>query len=348
MKSKSLKKIIVCLFILTSIFKLFADEPREQPAVVWLMIEPGAKASGMGEAYVAIADDATASFWNPAGMAFIKKRELSLMHSNWLPQLTDDLYYEYFGFVNEIKDLGGLGGNITFMSEGEQTETNERGEELGKFWTYEGAITAAFGTQVMKNMGVGIGVKFIYSHLYHKASGTGIGFGVDLGYLHKLPGEMFPSFMHKFTKEISYGVCLQNLGPNIVYSDAENSSPIPTNLKIGIAYKFLEDNIFELKGVFDYNKSLVGIQEGLMDELKLGIENFGFDFTYYKLLSVRLGYINDSEGRIQGMTYGMGVRYNIKKKIDMRFDFAGVYAGEFATGNILEKTNKKFSFSLNF
>ncbi len=356
MKSE-LKKRHVPLFVFLTLLLSFTldytilfatDSERERPGVVWLLIHPGARANGMGEAYVALADDATAPYWNPAGMAFIKKHEISLMHSNWLPQLTNDLYYEYLGTVNEIKDLGNIGGHITFLSEGEQEETNERGEVLGKFWSYETCVSTAFGTQVMPNMGVGIAVKLIYSHLYNKSGGTGIGFAADLGYLHKIDGSKFPKFMQSFTKGFNYGVALQNIGPNIVYSDAENGSPLPLNLLVGVAYRVIDTKIAKGTLVFDYNKLLVGIKDSFSQELKIGIEDVGAEFTYYDLVSIRLGYKNDSDGRVQGMTYGMGLQYSLKKKIDMRFDFAGTPQGEFATGNLLEKSNKKFSFAVCF
>ncbi|MCK5842468.1 MAG: hypothetical protein KAH31_09890, partial [Candidatus Sabulitectum sp.] len=58
-------------------------------SVIWLDITPGARANGMGESFTAVADDATASYWNPAGLAFAEEgsREITLQHSQWLPQL---------------------------------------------------------------------------------------------------------------------------------------------------------------------------------------------------------------------------------------------------------------------
>ena len=56
------------------------------------LISPGARASGMGETNVAVADDAYASYWNPAGLGFLEGNEFAMMHVNWLPNLADDLY----------------------------------------------------------------------------------------------------------------------------------------------------------------------------------------------------------------------------------------------------------------
>ena len=98
-KSMFLASIAVLTFLTSN--TLFA---QGEAAVPFLMIAPGARAGGMGEAGVAIASDATAIFWNPAGLAFQYedpdidyKGEASFMHVNWLPQFNfSDLFYDFF------------------------------------------------------------------------------------------------------------------------------------------------------------------------------------------------------------------------------------------------------------
>ena len=68
---------------------------QSEAGAIFLLIAPGARAGGMGEAQVAVANDAYASYWNPAGLGFLDGQELALMHVNWLPGLADDLYYEF-------------------------------------------------------------------------------------------------------------------------------------------------------------------------------------------------------------------------------------------------------------
>ncbi len=157
-------------------------------SVIWLDITPGARANGMGESFTAVSDDATASYWNPAGLAFAaqEKREITLQHSKWLPQLADDLYYEFLGYAQQIEGWGGVGGNITFMSMGEQDEIEEGSSEaIGTFYSYGVAADAAFGTEVAPGLAVGLGLKFIYDHLYYEDSGKGTSFAADFGVLYK-------------------------------------------------------------------------------------------------------------------------------------------------------------------
>ena len=102
--------IVLCLYIIfsTSIFA------QSEAGAIFLLIAPGARAGGMGEAQVAVADDAYASYWNPAGLGFLDGTELAMMHVNWLPGLADDLYYEFLAFRRHYPTLGTIGGHIIF------------------------------------------------------------------------------------------------------------------------------------------------------------------------------------------------------------------------------------------
>lgn len=69
------------------------DEARV--AAPFLKIGQGARAAGMGEAFTAVADDSTAIFWNPAGLAQITKVEVQFTHNQWI----DGFRHEYFGLT---------------------------------------------------------------------------------------------------------------------------------------------------------------------------------------------------------------------------------------------------------
>ena len=56
-----------------------------------LQIPPSARFNGLGQSGVALADDATAAWWNPAGLGFMTGRTLGLMHSQLVPDLADDI-----------------------------------------------------------------------------------------------------------------------------------------------------------------------------------------------------------------------------------------------------------------
>ena len=65
-------------------------------AMPFLKIGIGARAIGMGESQVADASDLYASYWNPAGLARVKRPQIGLMHNEWF----EGINHEFFGFVN--------------------------------------------------------------------------------------------------------------------------------------------------------------------------------------------------------------------------------------------------------
>ena len=123
---------------------------------------PSARSEGMGRAYVAIADDATASWWNPAGLAFLTNRNISAMHTKLAPGLADDVYYEYLGYAQSTKDWGGLAGSIAYLTYGDILGTDAEGRPTGTFTSYEIVPSVAYGTALAKDLAIGVNLKIIH------------------------------------------------------------------------------------------------------------------------------------------------------------------------------------------
>ncbi len=332
----------VGFLIIAAVLVFTAVVQGSTASVIWMTITPGARSNGMGEAFTAISSDATASYWNPAGLAFANqdKQEITLQHSNWLPQLADDLYYEYLGYSNYIEGWGGVGGNITFMSMGEQLETTSSGQELGQFYSYGIAATGSFGTEVAPGVGVGLGLKFIYDHLYYKDSGKGTSFAADLGVLYRLPMDQIGL---DNIGQINIGASLTNLGPNMSYGGNTDNNPLPRTFRMGIAYTPLDSHLTRLNCAADYSKILVDVDDGISEEFNENKWGVGAEFWYYDLLALRAGYSHDTEGisTIQGPTFGAGLQYS-----GFQLDMAFIPVEENLQGS--GKYNSKYSLSVRF
>jgi len=74
-------------------------------AAQFLKIGVGARASAMGESYVAEANDASAMFWNPAGLAGVSNNELMFVQTNWIADMT----YDFAALVMPFDNLGTFG-----------------------------------------------------------------------------------------------------------------------------------------------------------------------------------------------------------------------------------------------
>lgn len=246
-----MKRLGVVLSIMIALYNPLLSQ--SEAGAIFLLIAPGARAGGMGEAQVAVANDAYASYWNPAGLGFLEGSELALMHVNWLPGLADDLYYEFFAFRKRYPTLGTLGGHLIFLNLGEQIRTSETGDELGTFTSYMTAFSLSYSALISRTQSFGINTKVSYQHLVEigagseKGKGTSIDFGFDLGYMHK--EWLFPN--------LTLGLNLSNLGPKVSFIDPDQADPQPTNLSIGINYALVSSPFNKLNFVYDIDKLLV-------------------------------------------------------------------------------------------
>ena len=141
-----MKRLGTTLSLLTVLINpIFA---QSEAGAIFLLIAPGARAGGMGEAQVAVANDAYASYWNPAGLGFLDGQELAMMHVNWLPGLAADLYYDFFAFQEHHTTLGTLGGDLRFLENGEQIRKRQAGVKLGSFATDMSAFELSYSAMI--------------------------------------------------------------------------------------------------------------------------------------------------------------------------------------------------------
>ena len=179
-------KRILLLIYLTFVF------PVGEAGAIFLLIAPGASAAGTGEAQVAKANDAYASYYNPAGLGFQTQAGMAGMHVNWLPNLADDLYYEFLAYKQPMKGMDGtLGGHLIYLNLGEQMGMDEMGRETGQFKSYMWALALGYGTKISNSSSVGVNFKVFHQKLADSGTGSEQGdpystdFAFDLGYLKK-------------------------------------------------------------------------------------------------------------------------------------------------------------------
>jgi long-subunit fatty acid transport protein len=278
----------------------------------------------MGRAFVAVANDANAVWWNPGALAFTTGHDISSMYTKLVPDLADDVFFSYTSYAQHVEGWGGIGFSLGYLSYGKSVATDVDGNELGTFTSYELAPTLAYGTELMKDMGFGVALKLVRVDLapadktQDRAAGRGTTFAADIGGLYKMP-----------KIKSSVGLALQNLGPNIAYIDQDQSDPLGRNVKLGVAVTPLETEVYRVLVTADVNKSL--LDHGAW------IENGGGEFEFNHLLSLRAGYIYDPRGTVKDLTYGLGLNYH-----GIRIDYASVPQSEF-----LSRVNR-FSASYHF
>ncbi len=342
--------------------------------VVFLKIEPDSRAAGMGNAGVALADNASAMFWNPAGLGFQRGTEAGITHSNWLPEFSSDLFYEYLVAKHHFSNLGTFGAHLTFLNLGSHEGRDANNISTGEFRSYDMALGVSYGRQLAQTLAIGTSVRFIYSNLApgqtvdFQETKAGVTTAVDLALLYRSR----PFNLGSVPTTLSAGFNLANMGPKIKYSDNDDQAdPIPTNIRFGTALSFDFDEYNALNFVIDFNKDLIDVDStgaapfyeaifsswggidvnlntsdpndiervGVMRQITIGT---GMEYWYNRLLALRFGYFYEDpyNGNREFLTLGAGIRYNI-----IGVDFSYIYALE--EGSPLANT-MRFSLLLNF
>ncbi|MDX9758930.1 MAG: type IX secretion system outer membrane channel protein PorV [Bacteroidota bacterium] len=304
-------------------------------AVPFLLISPSSRNSAMGEAGVAIADDVSAVFWNPAGLGFQKGMELSLNHSNWLPQFQQsDLFFEYASYKMDLPSTGGtIGAALTYLNLGEFERRDEGNNRLGTFKSYEIAFTAAYGTRLDEDFSLGVGLRLIHSSLSQvgtareQGSGTATAVAGDLGVLYRPSKLTVPFTSTDIGGRLALGASISNIGPSISYIDEDQSDPLPTALRLGFAYDLVKEKYNTLTWTTDFTKLLVSSTGDLADPFYEAVykswegDNVlntftlgtGIEYWYSQLVGLRFGFFHEdpSQGNRRFLTFGAGVRYDI-------------------------------------
>ena len=260
-------KIILRLMLVSMVFVLAHQVVYAQgeAAVPFLELAPDSRAGGIGESGGGLADNSAAIFWNPAGIAFQSGTELSITHSNWLPQFNLDLFYDYFTYRQYIEDLkGSVTASITYMNFGEFVRTGEDSPDpLGTFHSFDAALTVGYATKLSPDWGIGFNFRLIHSRLSDKPTGQEQGKGVATSVSFDIAGMWRPmTFVIPFVDEdiggkISIGANLSNLGPKISYIDRAQADPIPTQIRLGFAYQLFGDEFNSLMYTLDFSRLLI-------------------------------------------------------------------------------------------
>ncbi len=349
-----MKRISSLLLLLTLFGAQNAIAQVGITSVPFLQIEPDSRAAGMGNTGVAIADNASAVFWNPAGLAFQRGNQVSITHSEWLPKFNADLFYDYLVGKYYVEDIGTFGAHITYLNLGEQVRTNEDGLDQGRFNSYEFAAGVSYGLELNKNWALGTGFRFIYSSLADGFSGgqkinPGSSVGVDVAAMYKSDPFEFAGM----DASLNAGLNLSNIGPGVHYTDNAQKDPLPTILRFGWAFttNLDKDGINTLTVANDISKVMartdsegnpVGVLKALftswgtlqrdtgqgiatLNTLQQFMVATGVEYWYNDLFAVRGGYYfeDPNNGDRRFITLGAGIRYDF-----IGVDFSYIYTLE--------------------
>lgn len=231
-------------------------------AVPFMVIAPDARSGALGEAGVAISSDANAVHWNPGKLPFAENQlGMALTVTPWLGKLgIKDMYLSYLSGYYKLTKERVIYGSLTFFDLGDIQFTDENGTDLQIHNPTEYNLTSGYAMKFSKTLGVGVSLKYIYSNLSGQQALAGGG--------STKPGQTAAADLSTYyTKDmvvnakkanLAAGLSISNVGAKIAYTNSgEERDFIPTNMRLGTAFKYEIDPYQNFMITVDANKLLV-------------------------------------------------------------------------------------------
>lgn len=184
----------------------------------FLKVNVGARAVGMGGAFTGLANDATALYYNPAGISYVEESAYIAGYHNHIT----DIQTGFLGYIRRLDQRYHLGLHIGYLNYGEFDRTSAIGERLDTFGGGSMVMAATVSRLISRYSSVGITTKFIYEKV-ESFSSTGIAW--DLGY--KYTGDR---------QRLTAGLMIQNLGAQLSSFGTEKDK-LPLTLRAGLGVR---------------------------------------------------------------------------------------------------------------
>lgn len=294
---------------------------RGTTAAPFLTISEGAKATAMGSAFVAVSDDQSAFYWNPAGLAKIDGIGIMFNHINWLA----DVAYNYLAATYNLGGMGTVGFSFLSSSYGDMKVTTvDAPEGTGQIFSASDiAFSIGYALNLTDNFAIGFNPKIIYQSIWEASA---VGFAMDLGVQYKTPfdgimlGMSISNFGTKMqmqgnTTLVTYDPDLSSSGNNgkIAANLSTDYWSMPLLFRVGLAYTPISS---------ENNKFTIAV-DALHPSDNYESVNIGGEYVFHDLLALRGGYkslfLQSSE---ESFTLGIGLKQLLLGSVTVKLDYA--------------------------
>jgi hypothetical protein len=323
---KTLLRSILVLLCLSSF--VFGQAKVGTTAAPFLGISVGPHASSMGGAFVALGNDATALYWNPGAASRMGVSQFVAARTNWLAGTT----FNWLGLVLNFDGQNALGLHFTQLDYGEENVTSVTAPEgTGERWAAQDlAIGLSYCRNLTDRFSIGGSVKYVQQKIWNE---TASAFALDVGLLFITEfndlrlGMSISNFGTDMTldgKDLLHRIDLdpnaQGTNKTIVAKLKVDDWPLPLLFRVGVAMDVVKSGDFVLTLAADALRP---------SDNKESI-NVGGEIAWSDMVFLRGGYKSllrtDSE---EGLTAGIGVKYNIFGKTFINADYTYAKFGLF-------------------
>jgi hypothetical protein len=254
----------------------------------FLSMGAGARAAALGQAYTAVANDATAVYWNPAGLPFLHRRTVTLMHGALVGSA---MTYDYAAFGQKWGRRGGVGIGIQHLSAGGLVLADATGARQGQFKPRDFAGSLALGGQ-WSGGAIGAAVKLVRRQVVDTAQTLTYDVGLlspfyfgnrlRLGYAAtNLGGSLkFDQVEEKIPATHRGGAVMRFSPAAFASADMEKKTGAPAALRAGVEYALdLKTGALALRAGYDSGLTEDHGAAGFTAGLGMGFDNVKVDYA---------------------------------------------------------------------
>lgn len=296
-----MKKIFLTLLILSSVFEtraqlfpILGGQRAGISTAQFLKLGVGSRSSAMGDAFVAISNDASALYWNPAGLVQFDKNEVIFSHNKWVV----DINHDFAGAVYHLDETNTFGLAFTSLSMDPMKVTTEFAPfGTGEYFTFgDIALAVTYSRKMTDQFSFGGTVRYIEETL-DKLKMRGV--MIDLGtyYWTGLGTTRFAVTVSNFGNQLSPDGKVILIGKR-AKSDWQSFSP-PTIFRIGFAFEPYQD---------EDNKLTTAIQLNHPNDNSENVAT-GLEYSWRNIVYLRGGYLFNVDE--QNYSFGFGVHVPI-------------------------------------
>lgn len=353
------KLLLVFLVVMHSTSYVFSQDKAPKYSNEFLNLGVGARAMGMANTQVAVTNDVTSSYWNPAGLTDIStKYEISLMHASYFAGIAN---YDYLGFATPIDSVSHIAGSILRFAVDDIPDTRYLYDANGainynniSFFTaadYAFLVSYARKFPKLKNLSIGGNIKIVHRKVgeFANAWGFGLDFGAKINLKKWYLGAMFRDVFGTFNAWSHNSELVAD-----VYAQTGNVIPENTlevtlpKLILGVGHQFtIKEKVgimpsLDLEITFDGKRNVP-----IKSDFASIAPHIGIEFDYKKIGFLRLGIDNFQKIKdFDGSTYwssqpafGLGVNIKI-----ITVDYAFIDIGDLSESLYSHVFSLKVSF----
>jgi hypothetical protein len=308
MRRRLSRAALLALLLSSASLPLGAQSTSGTDAGLFLLLPVGAAAVGMGEAYVAAEGGSESVWWNPAGLATLRKHELAVHHSQTVVATGDVL-----SFVAGSKHRGTFAVSANILNPGEQQVTDDLGQPIGVILPRDVVFAATYAKSFADHFNAGLTYKLIQFRVDCSGQCATVGTFVNSSQA----ADAGVQFRTAPTSPLTVGLAVRNFGGKIKSGSAGKGDALPTRVDGGFLYhivaldRFLKDTQVNGAG------SLVSTRGASGAAFRIGT-----DVVYQNEIHFRAGYVSDPHNNDTSASLGFGIQNG-----KLVFDIARAYGG---------------------